>query len=97
MKTKTRHKRKKVDGAEESTRNVPKQTICPRCKEKFWAPEGKCMCPWCGKHLIVIDGVSGSMYGYFSSLLEGFALSGEISAIEVKWVDSAKKKPSGRR
>jgi hypothetical protein len=78
-------------------RRVVGATVCPHCRGKFWAPDGKRMCPWCGKHFIVTDGVHGSMVGFFSRYLEGIAVSGGISGIEVSWVNWSEKTPSDSR
>ena len=94
----TTKRRKKQTGEQPPrTRQVPKQTVCPHCKGKFWAPGGKRMCPRCGEYLIVTDGVKGSMVGFFSRLLEGIVEMGGISEIHVKWVNTPMENPSDSR
>ena len=97
MKSKTKRKKKQKDETPTQVRDVTKQTACLHCKGKFWAPSGKRMCPWCGKHMIVIDGVQGNMDGFFLRLLEGIGASGGISDIEVHRPTEPLKTPSDSR
>jgi hypothetical protein len=64
-------------------RRVPGGTVCPHCKGRFWAPVKEVMCPHCGKRTPVEHGIVGSPMAFFGSYLEGLALSGAISRIEI--------------
>ncbi len=72
-----------VEGTAKATRRVPKATGCPYCKRTFWSPKGWVVCPWCGKRIEVLSGIEGSLAGFFTKLLEGIAVSGGISHVEV--------------
>ena len=75
--------RNKTQEKPKHRRRVPSSTKCAHCKGRFWAPPGEVMCPHCGKRTTVEQGIIGSPTGFFGSLLEGIALSGSISRIEV--------------
>jgi hypothetical protein len=66
-------------------RQVPSSTTCIHCRRSFWAPKGWITCPRCGKQIEVTNGVEGSMAGFFKKLLEGIAISGGISQIDVSY------------
>ncbi len=83
MEMTVQRKKKQKDEVVKRERNVASPTRCLHCKGDFWSPNGKQMCPWCGKYLIVTDGVQDSITGFFSKLLEGIALSRGVSGIEV--------------
>jgi len=65
------------------TRRVPKSTTCQHCGGRFWAPEGEVVCPHCGKRVRVEGGIIGSPAGFFRTYLEGLAVSGAFSDVQV--------------
>ena len=73
----------KTQGKPKHKRRVPASTTCQHCKGRFWALPGEVTCPHCGRRTLVEQGIIGSPMGFFGSLLEGIALSGSISRIEV--------------
>ena len=81
--TRTVQQNSGVEGTAKATRRVPKAARCPYCRRTFWSPKGWVVCPWCGKRIEVLTGIEGSMAGFFTKLLEGIAISGGISQIEV--------------
>jgi DNA-directed RNA polymerase subunit RPC12/RpoP len=74
-----------AEGSSKATRRVPGASKCPFCKRAFWAPKGAIVCPRCGKRIEVQPGVEDSMAGFFTKHLEGIALSGGISGIDVAY------------
>jgi DNA-directed RNA polymerase subunit RPC12/RpoP len=65
------------------TRKVPSSTTCMHCRGSFWAPKGEIVCPHCGKRTVVERRIVGNLIGFFRSLLEGIAVSGAFSRVEV--------------
>ncbi len=81
----TNYTSRERDSKQESKRKrrVPSSTACDVYGERFWAPTGEVLYPYCGKRTVVEYGITGNPMGFFGSLLEGIALSGSISRIEV--------------
>ena len=67
------------------TRRVPSSTTCKYCKRRFWAPKGEVVCPHCGKRVRVAQGIVGSPGAFFRTYLEGLAVSGAFSAVQVRY------------
>jgi len=82
----TRVRRSPKDHQEDKpkhTRKVPKSTTCEYCGKRFWAPEGEVVCPHCGKRTIVQQGIIGHPASFFRTYLEGLAVSGAFSDVQV--------------
>jgi hypothetical protein len=75
--------RKSAEKKPKHTRRVPSSTTCEHCGGRFWAPKGEVVCPHCGKRVWVEQGIAKRPGAFLRTYLEGLAVSGAFSDVQV--------------